>query len=275
MIRFGCQTYTWQMSYDIYKNRLTSILDTIERSAFNGVEAEVCMLGEYYNEPERLKDALEQRKLKLAALTLAELWQAPKETIDEKERADRLIAYLKQFPGAKLIVCQLPGVNREQLELRQKYAIAAMNAIARRAAHEGIVTACHPNSPAGSVFRTEADYKVLLGGLDERYIGYCPDSGHIAMGGMDVKEVFRANLPIIRHVHFKDYSIQNNQWCPMGQGELPHPELTELLQTYGYQDWIMVEEESPYAKDFPHEATMQNGVYVSEQLIGGKLYEQA
>jgi inosose dehydratase len=269
MIRFGCQTYTWQMSYDAYKNRLSDILDTIEQSAFKGVEAEVCMLGKYYAEPGMLKEALDQRGLQLAALTLAEPWLGPQETDAERARADQLIAYLKRFPEAKLIVCQLPGRNREERTIRQRHAIAAMNAVARRAAYEGIDTACHPNSPDGSVFRTEEDYKVLLGGLDHRYIGFCPDSGHIAKGGMDVYEVFRANLSIIRHVHFKDYSIRHDQWCTMGQGELPHPALTELLRSNKYQGWIMVEEESSYAEAFPDGATMQNGAYVTDQLTGG------
>ncbi|MBW7461487.1 hypothetical protein K0U00_46270, partial [Paenibacillus sepulcri] len=65
-VQFGCQTYTWQMSYDRYKNSFAEILDTIQKSGFSGVEAEVCMLGSFYEDPGLLQEALGNRGLKLA-----------------------------------------------------------------------------------------------------------------------------------------------------------------------------------------------------------------
>jgi inosose dehydratase len=265
-IQFGCQTYTWQMSYEKYKNSFANILDTIKKSGFSGVEAEICMLGSFYEDPILLKEALAMRELELAALTLALPWLHAEETEQEKEEADRLFRYLKHFPQTKLILVQLPGDDRANLAERQKNGLSCVNAVARRADASGIISAYHPNSPEGSVFRTAEDYEIMFSGLDYRYVGYCPDSGHIAKGGMDVMQMFRNNGAQIRHVHFKDISM-NQQWRTMGQGVIDHEGIVKLLRNIAYDGWIMVEEESDQAEADPDQATADNGKYVNAALL--------
>ncbi|MFD0672690.1 sugar phosphate isomerase/epimerase family protein [Cohnella sp. GCM10027633] len=264
-IRFGCQTYTWQISYDQYRDRLNAILDVVAASGFTGVEAEVCMLGPYAGDPLKLKEALNLRGLSLAALTLALPWRGERESDDEQEEADGLLAYLSHFPGTLLILVQLPWHDRNEVLERQRNLLGIINAVAARAASAGIVCAYHPNSPAGSVFRTEEDYKVLFAGLDRRVIGYAPDSGHIANGGMDPVEVFREQRELIRHVHFKDWSGAGG-WHPMGKGEIDHPGLVRFLRDSDYEGWIMVEEESAQAESDPNGVTRWNGDYIAGTL---------
>jgi inosose dehydratase len=264
-IKFGCQTYTWQMSYEKYSDSLVEILDSIQAAGFSGVEAEVCMLGGFYDDHGLLKEALLARGLELAALTLALPWLNPEETEEEKAEADRLIAYLGHFPEARLILVQHPGTDRSNLAQRQNHTLNCVNAVAKRANAQGMICAYHPNSPSGSVFRTAEDYAVMFAGLDERYVGYCPDSGHIANGDMDAPALFREKGSLIRHVHFKDISA-DKQWRTMGEGVLDHPGIVEYLQEIGYDGWIMVEEESEMAEKEPDRATMLNGKYVLEVL---------
>ena len=37
-IRIGCETYTWAMSGDTYKNKLAHILDVMSKAGFSGIE---------------------------------------------------------------------------------------------------------------------------------------------------------------------------------------------------------------------------------------------
>ncbi|MBW7455065.1 sugar phosphate isomerase/epimerase, partial [Paenibacillus sepulcri] len=205
------------------------------------------------------------RGLKLAALTLALPWLHPEETEEEAAEAERLLDYLDHFPQAKLILVQLPGSDRSNLDERRHNALQCINAVAKRASGRGIICAFHPNSPPGSVFLTEADYAVMFAGLDTRYVGYCPDSGHIANGGMEVLDIFRAHASLIRHVHFKDISL-GRQWRAMGEGVIDHPGITAFLRESGYDGWIMVEEESEQAEADPDRAAVQNGRYMQEAL---------
>jgi len=177
----------------------------------------------------------------------------------------RAFAYLKHFPGAVLALCQMPGKDQSALAQRQKNCLSCCNEIGRRAAEAGIAAAFHPNSPAGSVFRVEEDYKVLLDGLDAKAVGFAPDAGHIAKGGMNVVEIFRRYRPAIRHVHFKDMAADGT-WAEMGRGVIDFPTIVADLHQGCYAGWIMVEDESPRAEVDPDLVTDENGRYVTRAL---------
>jgi inosose dehydratase len=265
-IHFGCQFYTWQMSGKKYIGELPHILRAVNSAGFEGIEPETVMLGDYYQDPQALKDILVQHGLKLGAITLVLDWVEPVETQQERQDAERIIQYAKHFPGTHLVLCQTPGKDRSDLRQRQTNAIACVNAVAARAFDQGIVSSYHPNSPPGSVFRTREDYRILLDGLDNRVVGFAPDSGHIANGGMDVIEVFQSYLPLIKHVHFKDITAAGG-WTAMGAGMIDFPRIVHMLKAADYNGWIMIEEESPEAEVDPDAATNQNGKYLYRVML--------
>lgn len=264
--RFGCQFYTWQMSGPKYVGALPHITGVVKDAGFLGIELETCLLGRYYDDPKSGADLLEERGLALGALCLVCEWRDARETDDERAAAARLFDYLDAFPGTHLCLCQYPGEDRSDLAERQRNAIACANAVAARAVDRGLVCSFHPNSPPGSVFRTEEDYRILLDGLDPRLIGFCPDSGHMARGGMDVLALFREFRPLIRHVHFKDYAA-DGEWKGMGEGDIDFPGIVAFLRDTGYDGWVMVEEESAAAERDPDGATLANGRYLREVLL--------
>lgn len=265
-IQIGCQTYTWQMSYDKYAGELAHILDILKTSEFKGVEAEVCMLGHFYDDPVAFAEELNKRNLHLSALTLALPWQLEQETQQEKEEAEKLFRYLKHFPQTHLVLVQLPGEDRSQLYERQKGGLSCVNEVAKRAQDKGISSSFHPNSPSGSVFRVKEDYEILFDGLDDRYVGYCPDSGHIANGEMDVLQIFRQSMSMIKHVHFKDMTL-DRQWTSMGEGMIDHVGIIQMLNESGYNGWVMIEEESKRAESAPDTVTIENGRYARSHLL--------
>ena len=265
-IKFGCQFYTWQMSGSRYIGKLPHILNTVREANFMGIEPETIMLGSYYDNPAALKAVLDQYGLELAALTLVLDWAGSKETDAEKQEADRIVKYIQNFPGAQLVLCQMPGKDRRDLRQRQANLLTCVNSCAVRAVDQGIVCSFHPNSPPGSIFRIAEDYKVLLEGLDCRAVWFVPDTGHIAKGGMDVVEILMKYRELIKHVHFKDID-GNGKWSAMGGGVIDFPWIVKMLQDTGYSGWIMVEEESQEAEKEPDEATIKNGKYLLQSLL--------
>jgi inosose dehydratase len=107
----------------------------------------------------------------------------------------------------------------------------------------------------------------MFAGLDNRYIGYAPDTGHIANGDMDPLEIIRMSRSIVKHVHFKDISAEK-RWMAMGEGVLDHVSIVQYLKNNNYSGWIRVEEESVEAELDPDQVTLQNGKYLAEHLIG-------
>lgn len=263
-IRLGCQTYTWQMSGGRYDGRLDHIIRIASEAGFSGVEPETRFLGELA-EPRRLAARLEEFKIELPALTLVEDWRLPHESEDERRRADACLDLLAHFPKTLLNLCQMPGTDRKDLAERQRNLLSCVNALAARAHERGIVAGYHPNSPAGSVFRTAGDYEILLHGLDERYLGYIPDSGHIAKGGMDPLTVITTYRSRVVHVHFKDMTPAG-KWAAMGEGAIDHAGITRFLVRSGFAGWIVVEDECPAAIDDPDGVTRRDGLYVNQVL---------
>jgi len=261
-IQYGCQTYTWQMSYEKYSQRLDHIMNVVAESGLAGIEAEVCMLGPYNQDPARLAADLQEKGLELAAICLVCDWLSPRETDAEKAEADRVIAMLQShFPGTLLALCQMPQDDRSNLQERRSNCISCSNAIGRRAADSGIRTVFHPNSPGGSVFRSAEDYKILMDGLETSVVGYAPDAGHIAKGDMDPVAIFEEYAPVIQHVHFKDMQ-EDGVWAEMGEGCIDFAGIVSVLEQHNYQGWIMVEDESPRAEVDPDAVTRANGEYL-------------
>lgn len=246
--------------------KLPHILKVVNAAGFAGIEPETCMLGPYYDDPQALKDDLLQHGLRLGAIALVLDWAEAGETEKERQEAERLFKYMDRFPGTHLVLCQMPGKDRTDLRQRQANAIACVNAVATRAVDRGIACSFHPNSPQGSVFRSQDDYRILLDGLDSQVVGFAPDSGHIAKGGLDVIEVFQNYNSLIKHVHFKDITA-SGQWTAMGAGVIDFPRIVTMLRDTGYDGWIMIEEESLEAETNPDGATNKNGKHLHQVLL--------
>ena len=265
-IKFGCQFYTWQMSGDRYVGKLPDILNIVKPAGFAGIESEPGMLGSYYDDTSRLKDLLAQFNLQLGAIAFVCNWANPDETEQERSEAERVFSYAKSFPETHLVLVQAPGKDRFNLRQRQENLISCVNAVAVRAVDRGLSCSYHPNSPAGSVIRIEDDYKILFDGLDSRMVGFAPDTGHIARGGMDVVKILKTYRPLIKHIHFKDITASGG-WTAMGAGVIDFPGIVATLRDTGYTGWIMIEEESPEAEVDPNTATTKNGEYLRRSLL--------
>ena len=265
-IKFGCQFYTWQMSGQRYVGALPHITQIVRSAGFAGIEPETGMLGAYYDNPAALKDVLDEHHLALGALTLVPDWLGPRESEAEVRETERVFNYLRTFPGAHLMLVQMPPADRHDLRERQRNVIGCINAVATRAAERGIACSYHPNSPPGSLFRVLEDYQILLDGLDSRVVGFAPDTGHVAKGGIDVAALFETYRPLIRHVHFKDITAAGD-WAAMGAGVIDFPHIVTRLRDTGYSGWIMIEEESVEAETDPDAATQKNGEYLRQTLL--------
>lgn len=263
-IRFGCQTYTWQMSGEKYLDKLEHMIQIAAKAGYIGIEPETQFLGEFWD-VRRLKDVLAENNMELAALTLVEDWLNPEETDAERDHADRTIELLKSFPDTVLAIVQMPGVGRNNLRERQDNLITCVNAIAQRANDAGLVCTYHPNSPGGSVVRIKDDYDYFLNHLDQSVIGYAPDVGHIAAGGMVPLEIIKEFRSIVNHVHYKDM-LADGQWAAMGDGIIDFVSITTYLQESGYDGWIVVEDEAPRAVEEPDEVTLEDGIYINNNL---------
>lgn len=270
-IQYGCQTYPWKMNISAYAGKVPHIIQKTAEADFQGLEAEICMLGDYFHKPEEVKALLEENHIDLAALVLHQPWEQAQETEEERQLSDEAIAFLSHFPFAKLMVShhagQTPRGEGEALLTRRKNLLACMDSVACRAAERGIVTCYHPNSAKNSLFRTAGDYKVLFELMDRTRVGWAPDVGHIVNGGMDALTLLKEGRSRICHVHFKDRTA-DGAWAVMGKGDIDYPAIVRYLKESGYGGWIMVEDESPEAEQDSDGVVLRDGTYMKQFMEG-------
>lgn len=263
-IRLACETYSWEMASQSYKDKLKHIMGIIQQAGFAGIEAETSFFGDL-SDPIKMKAALDEYQLELAVLCHVEDWRNATETIKERANADRWIQFLEHFPNTIYLLVQMPGADRNNLVERQQNLLSCVNTVAERAAARGIECSYHPNSPAGSIYRTEEDYKILLNGLDRRYLGYTPDVGHIAKGGMDPLSICKEYRELINLVHYKDM-YADGQWAPTGEGVIDFASITSYLVDTGFAGWIIMEDEDETCITDPDGVTIKDGVYIDQYI---------
>ncbi len=264
-IMYGSQTFPWQMNVEKYHGQVPHMVETLKKAGFTGMEAEIVMLGDYYKDWAALKDILDREGITFAAIAIHEDWLHPEETDEERARMDETIEFLKHFPTAKLNLCHVAAdpVREHNLYEKQINQLSCLGDIAQRAGEQGIVTTFHPNSGPNSIFRYESDYHIMFDALYEYGIGYTPDIGHMANGGIDPMKVITQNRDLIRHVHYKDMTA-DHVWATMGTGIIDFKEITKFLAETDYRGWIMTEDESPDAEQDSDGVVYADGKYMNE-----------
>ncbi len=102
-------------------------------------------------------------------------WRSSSESESERANMTRAMAFLGSFPGARLVLNQLPGVDPRDVRQRQDNALECVSEIARRASAAGVLVTFHPTSGEGSAFGCEADYDRFFNGTSPALVGYTPD----------------------------------------------------------------------------------------------------
>jgi inosose dehydratase len=123
-------------------------------------------------------------------------------------------------------------------------------------AGHGLTLALHPH--AGTVVETAADVERALSVTE---VGWCFDSGHLLIGGVDPATFVRDHAERIVHVHLKDVdaalaarvragelslvaATQAGLFRPLGQGDSGIEEVVRLLDRTGYERWLVLEQDT-------------------------------
>jgi inosose dehydratase len=161
---------------------------------------------------------------------------------EEVAKATRWGALIKKY-GGSIAVVGPNSVPRSSYVFSDNRAaiLATLNDIGRALQDVGIVGAIHPHS--GSCVQTRDEVMAVMSGIDTTRIGLAPDVGELMAGGADPVQVVRELLPLVRHVHLKDYDggSKHDGFCPLGQGRVELSRVVELLESAEQEMMLMVE----------------------------------
>lgn len=266
-IRVGCQTYTWEMLGDSYRDGPDALLRMIAEAGYEGIEITDRMIGPYAGRPVEFARALKDHGLTLVAFAMGSDsgFTEPGRLAADLAAAEAAMRFVAAFPGALLsfgsATIMSPGPRAE------KFAAAAAfyNAAGEAGRRAGVPTALHPSSHHDTLLFTGADYDAIFARVDESLIGWVPDTGHILRGHEDMLDVLRRYASRIRYLHLKDVDAAGT-WAMLGEGVCDVPAVIETVaQAPQFNGWVVVEEESATAAADPAAAVRRNRAWLSHE----------
>jgi inosose dehydratase len=163
---------------------------------------------------------------------------------------------------------------------------SGLDQIGNRLHVDGVKVVFHNH--VGTYVETEAETARLLEETNPDYVGWCFDCGHISYGGADVFRLLTKYGSRVRHAHLKDVNAEvlNEArarrgnladalkafiFSPLGEGNLDLRRVLELLRDQGYNDWLVVEQDTTPLD--PTAVARQNRISL-EALLDGLGIEQ-
>jgi inosose dehydratase len=148
--------------------------------------------------------------------------------------------------GGKIIVVGPNGVPRASYVFADHKAdiIATLNDAAKAIVDVGLTPVLHQHT--GTCIESREETYAIMQAVDTRYLKFGPDIGQLQKGGSDPVQVVKDFLPLIHHLHLKDYvgGAEYVGYCPLGQGKVNIPAILDMLDGKSMNGMIMVELDS-------------------------------
>jgi sugar phosphate isomerase/epimerase len=258
-VKFGCQTYTWEMLGAAWTGGPDDLVRTIADGGYAGIEITDTMIGSYAGRAADFARRLDDAGLALVSFAFGSDggFTERGQTSADLDAARRWIDFAAHFPGALVSMGSATVMSEGARD--DKFAVAAetynhANEIGRAA---GVAVAVHPSSHHNTLLFSRADYDQIFALLDPR-VGWVPDTGHILRSGQSIDDTLAAHRDRIRYVHLKDVD-RRGQWAMLGEGACDIPAMISAVrQAPHFNGWIVVEEESETAASDPAAAVRAN-----------------
>lgn len=157
------------------------------------------------------------------------------DTSKRKDEIKKLVKWTKLLKdnGGKLVEYCPSGIDRKGYDYREhkKNLIESMNEYAQVVTDQGLVCALHQHTD--TPIETEEEVYFAMENLNTDYMKFGPDVGQLEKGGADPVKIFKDFMPLIEHVHLKDYEGGDNGYlgyAPLGVGEVKIKKLLDLLE---------------------------------------------
>ena len=155
--------------------------------------------------------------------------------------------------GGRVVVIGPNGVKREGYDFNAHKAniVAMLNEAGKAIADLGLTAVLHQHT--GTCVESRDETYAVMHAVDTRYVKFGPDIGQLQKGGSDPVQVVKDFLPLVQHMHLKDYVGGENflGYCPLGQGKVNIPAILDMMDGRKTDGRVMVELDSPPPQVMP------------------------
>jgi inosose dehydratase len=167
----------------------------------------------------------------------------PAKKTDELTKATNWARLIKKYGGRVFVLGPNP-VNRDSYDYAANKAniISMLNETAKAVTDEGITPVLHQHT--GTCVESRDETYATLEAADTNVLKFGPDVGQLTKGGSDAVQVVKDFLPIVQHMHLKDFAGTDDHllgYCPLGQGKVNVPAILDLMEGRQLHGMIMVE----------------------------------
>ena len=165
-----------------------------------------------------LSGFVEKYKLPLIASYTSVNLTDPAQRTGTIEAAVGVAKIMKKY-GGKTIVIGPPGrVGGESYNYNEhkQNIVTTLNELGKAITDIGLIAALHQHT--GTAVETRDETYATMEAVDTRVVKFGPDIGQLQKGGVDPVEVVKTFLPVVQHMHFKDWVGGSSMagYCPLG-----------------------------------------------------------
>ena len=195
---------------------------------------------------------------------------------DPAQRADTIAAavgvgkIMKKYGGKTIVIGPSGRVGGESYNYNEhkQNIVATLNELGKAITGIGLIAALHQHT--GTAVETRDETYATMEAVDTRYVKFGPDIGQLQKGGVDPVAVEKHFLPVVQHLHFKDWNSGPSMagYCALGLGKVDLVGILDLMEGRKLEGMIMVELDSggqmPYtpreAAKIAHDWLVSHGV---------------
>ena len=195
---------------------------------------------------------------------------------DPAQRASTIAAavtvgnILKKHGGRTIVIGPSGRVGGQTYNFNdhKQNIVTTLNELGKAITDIGLIAALHQHT--GTAVETRDETYATMEAVDTRYVKFGPDIGQLLKGGVDPVAVVKAFLPVVQHMHIKDWVGAQPMagYCALGLGKVNLVGILDLMEGRKLDGMLMVELDSggqmPYtpreAAQIAHDWLVKNGV---------------
>jgi inosose dehydratase len=195
---------------------------------------------------------LEQNKLPLISAYCSTNLSDPAARKDAIAKTLSWAVLVKKYNG-KVIVVGPNGVRRDSFDFKahKDDIVATLNELGKAVTDMGLTPVLHQHT--GTCVETRDETYAVMESVDTKVMKFGPDIGQLQKGGSDPVKVVKDFLPLVEHMHLKDYvgGPEYLGYCPLGQGKVDVPAILAMMDGRKTAGLVMVELDSPPPQPAP------------------------
>ena len=150
---------------------------------------------------------------------------------------------MKKYGGKTIVIGPNGRVGGESYNYNdhKQNIVTTLNELGKAVTDIGLIAALHQHT--GTAVETRDETYATMEAVDTRYVKFGPDIGQLLKGGVDPVPVVKAFLPVVQHMHFKDWVGGPSMagYCPLGLGKVDLVGILDLMEGRKLEGMIMVE----------------------------------